>query len=75
MFIFQCRGGFGVCPDTQLAGLNCVNNIDASKVRGGIRNGKQQCVVFSRNFITGKVSTCVSGHTWLGVILLECGVD
>ena len=43
-----------MCPDTVIANRSCVNNINSSRLRGGFRNSRQQCVDFSRDFSTGK---------------------
>ncbi len=51
----QCRAGEGVCPDTMVTrnGSQCTNDVRSDSIAGGIRNGNQQCVVFSRAFVSG----------------------
>ena len=51
----QCRSGEGACPDTMVIRDNrhCTNDVRSDSVAGGIRNGNQQCVTFSRPFSSG----------------------
>ena len=46
----QCRSGRGVCPD-EMDSRGCSN--DVSNVRGKVSN-RQQCVSFTRSFMTGE---------------------
>ena len=51
----QCRAGEGACPDTMVTrnGQRCTNDVRNTSIAGGIRNGNQQCVVFSRPLSSG----------------------
>ena len=50
MCFLQCGGGVGACPDSLDSSGACSN--DATLISGSI-NGREQCVVFSREFTAG----------------------
>lgn len=57
----QCRAGEGACPDTLVTrnGRQCTDDVRSGSIAGGIRNGNQQCVVFSRPISSGHWCTFI----------------